>query len=184
VAAATATSIGAPRTVARWAAPSQWCGRGGCWPNTPAGGTLSMPASGTVRNSRTVRGHEGNAVVVEATVVAYRGIASPSHSLARVPRLAVVPRSSAHSSDLDARSRTVAIRRHRREDDTVAEKPERWDTWTRSELLAIRGYPLGSENSPAPAGLHMGGSAVQVDDSPEASNGSEISQGAPVALAV
>jgi hypothetical protein len=112
-----------------------------------------MPASGTGRNYRTVRGHEADALVVEAT------------------------------AGERARARTVAIRPHRREDDTVAEKPERWDTWTRSELLAIRGYPLGSENSPAPVGLHMGGSAVQVDDSLEAGNGSEmISQGRPQGL--
>jgi hypothetical protein len=61
-----------------------------------------MPVSGTVRKSRTVRGHGANAAVVEATVGVYRGIASPSDSLARVPRLAVVPRSSAHYFDLAA----------------------------------------------------------------------------------
>ena len=62
----------------------------------------------------------------------------------------------------------MAIDCHRREDgSSVAER--KWDTWTRDEILAIRGYPVGSELSSAPAAAGIGGLAMH-DDGLEASN--------------
>jgi hypothetical protein len=54
----------------------------------------------------------------------------------------------------------VATGRDRREDGSVA---ERWDAWTRSEIMAARGYP--AESSPTLA-ISVGRSGMTTDDKP------------------
>jgi hypothetical protein len=67
----------------------------------------------------------------------------------------------------------VVTTHHQRDDGSVA---ERWDTWTRDEILAIRGY-AASPASAAPIGC----SGLTTDDS-EATNGAGPPNGKPSAV--
>jgi hypothetical protein len=58
----------------------------------------------------------------------------------------------------------------------------KWDTWTRDEIVAARGYSAGSEPAPASAAVFVEQSAPEGEDGSQAPNGSVTSPGEPVAV--